>query len=447
MAAGSAPRGGSPKLVLVAAAIGTTVEWYDFMVFGTAAALVFSKIFFPGFGPLAGTLASFATFWAGFLARPIGGVLFGHFGDRVGRKSMLALTLGLMGIATCGMGLLPSYRTAGVAAPILLVVLRLIQGLGLGGEWGGSALMTVEHAPPRRRGFFGAFTQIGGAIGQLLATGSVALVAIMPGDILLTWGWRIPFLLSALLVLVGLVIRLKLAESPVFAEHKRAQTAPPKRAPVIEVLRTRPGNVARAALAAFANNALIYVVTVFTLTFAADSLGIPEWILLSAVVIASFIDAFAILSWGALSDRVGRRPVVIGGAIAMVVFAYPFFWLLETGSAPAVWLAFTIAIAGVRAALYAPQPAYFSELFSTGNRYSGASLGTNLATVCVGGSAPFIATALQGAAGGAWWPVAVYLIVLALITLVTLVTSPETLGTAIARGESIRTEGAIAQWD
>ena len=434
-------------MVAAAAAVGSTVEWYDFMVFGTAAALVFNKLFFPGFGALAGTLASFATFWAGFLARPLGGLLFGHFGDRVGRKSMLALTLLLMGAATCGMGLLPTYEQAGVTAPILLVVLRLVQGLGLGGEWGGAALMTVEHAPPGRRGFYGSFTQVGGSFGQILASGSVALVALLPGGVLLTWGWRVPFLLSSLLIAVGLVIRLRIVESPVFLEHRRTERAPAARAPVVEVLRTRPGNVARAACAAFANNALIYVVTVFTLSFAAADLGISAGTLLSAVVVGSVVDAFAIPAWGALSDRVGRRPVVLGGAVAMVLFAYPFFWLLETGSVPAVWLAFTVAIAGIRAALYAPQPAYFSELFSTGVRYSGASLGTNLATVAVGGTAPFIATALLGWTGGAWWPVAAYLIVIALVTLVAVLLSPETKNAAMARAETNRTEkGAVAEW-
>ena len=439
-------RGNSPRMVAAAAAVGSTIEWYDFMVFGTAAALVFNKLFFPAFGSLAGTLASFATFWAGFLARPIGGLLFGHFGDRIGRKSMLALTLLLMGAATCGMGLLPTYQQAGVTAPILLVAMRLLQGLGLGGEWGGAALMTVEHAPPGRRGFYGSFTQIGGALGQLLATGSVALMTLLPGDVLLTWGWRMPFLLSALLIVIGLIIRLRIVESPVFLEHQRARTKT-TRTPVIEVLRTRPGAVLRAAGAAFANNAIIYVVTVFTLSFAAAGLGISEGTLLSAIVVGSLVDAFAIPAWGALSDRVGRRPVVLGGAVGMVLFAFPYFWLLETGNTLAVWLAFTVAIAGVRAALYAPQPAYFSELFRTGVRYSGASLGTNLATVAVGGTAPFIATALLGASGGAWWPVAVYLIVIALITFATVLRSPETTGRNLSETHrSEEEEGVVAEW-
>jgi metabolite-proton symporter len=417
----------------VAALVGTTVEWYDFMLFGTAAALVFNKLFFPAFSPVAGTLASFATFWTGFLARPLGGVLFGHFGDRIGRRSVLVLTLVLMGGATCCMGILPTYQQVGIWAPVLLVGLRLVQGVGLGGEWGGAALMTVEHSEPGRRGFFGSFTQVGGSVGQVLATGAIALVALVPGQQLLTWGWRIPFLLSALLVVVGLIVRLRIVESPVFVDF-RQQEDWPRKPPVIEVLRRSPGQVVRSACAAFANNAVIYVVTVFALSYGATQLGIDKSVLLSAVVIASVIDAFAIPGWGALSDRVGRRPVVLVAAGAMMLFAFPFFWLLETGIAPLIWLAFTVAIAGVRAALYAPQPAYFSELFSTGVRYSGASLGTNLATVAMGGTAPLVATALLGAAGGASWPVAMYLIAVALVTFVAVLTSPETLGRDITAG-------------
>ncbi|MCI2417876.1 MHS family MFS transporter [Saccharopolyspora sp. K220] len=423
-------KGASPRAVSAAALVGSTIEWYDFMVFGTAAALVFNKLFFPAFSPLAGTLASFATFWAGFLARPIGGVLFGHFGDRIGRKSMLVLTLLLMGAATFCMGILPTYQQVGIWAPVLLVLMRLLQGLGLGGEWGGAALMTVEHAPPRKRGFYGSFTQVGGSLGQVLASGSIGAVAMLPEDQLMSWGWRIPFLLSALLIVVGLVIRLRIVESPVFLEYKQQERGAEK-PPVVEVLRSQPGNVIRAACSAFANNAIIYVVTVFTLSYAAAQLGLSEGVMLSAVVIASLVDAFAIPLWGALSDRIGRRPVILGSAVAMVLFAFPFFWLLETGSTPLICLAFTVAIAGIRAALYAPQPAYFSELFATGVRYSGASLGTNLATVAMGGTAPFIATALLGWSGGASWPVSVYLMVVALITFSAVLVSPETLNTSI----------------
>lgn len=426
-------RGASPRAVSVAALVGTTVEWYDFMLFGTAAALVFNKLFFPAFSPLAGTLASFATFWTGFLARPLGGILFGHFGDRIGRKSMLVLTLVLMGGATCCMGILPTYQQVGIWAPVLLVVLRLVQGVGLGGEWGGAALMTVEHSEPSRRGFFGSFTQVGGSVGQVLATGAIALVAVLPGQQLLAWGWRIPFVLSAVLVVVGLIVRLRIVESPVFVDFKQ-QEARTRKPPVIEVLRRSPGQVVRSACAAFANNAVIYVVTVFTLSYGATQLGLDKSVLLSAVVIASVIDAFAIPSWGALSDRVGRRPVILVAAVVMMLFAFPFFWLLETGTAPLIWLAFTVAIAGIRAALYAPQPAYFSELFSTGVRYSGASLGTNLATVAMGGTAPFIATALLGVSGGSPWPVALYLIAVAVVTFVAVLTSPETLGRDITAG-------------
>jgi MFS transporter, MHS family, shikimate and dehydroshikimate transport protein len=425
----------SPRKVSAAALVGTTIEWYDFMVFGTAAALVFNKLFFPSFSPLAGTLASFATFWAGFVARPIGGILFGHFGDRIGRKSMLVSTLLLMGTATFLMGLLPTYEQVGIWAPLLLVTLRVLQGIGLGGEWGGAALMTVEHSPEGKRGFYGSFTQVGGSLGQLLASAAVGLVALLPGDQLMTWGWRLPFLFSALIIVVGLVIRLKIVESPVFLQLKQERAE--AKLPVIEVLRTHPRNVLRAAGAACANNTLIYVVTVFTLSFGASRLGLSNGVLLAGVLIASAIDSCAIPLWGALSDRVGRRPVVLGGAVAMVLFAFPYFWLLETRSTILVWVAFIVAIAGIRAVLYAPQPAYFSELFDTSVRYSGSSLGTNLATVLMGGSAPFIATALLGWAGGASWPVAWYLIVVGLITFTAVYFAPETLRTNIAGAKNV----------
>jgi MFS transporter, MHS family, shikimate and dehydroshikimate transport protein len=433
----------SPRKVSAAALVGTSIEWYDFMIFGAAAALVFNELFFPDFSPLAGTLAAFATFWAGFLGRPLGGLLFGHFGDRVGRKSMLVVTLLLMGLATFGMGLLPTYEQVGVWAPVLLVLLRVLQGIGLGGEWGGAALMTVEHAPPGRRGFYGSWTQTGGSLGQLLASAALGLVAMLPEEALMSWGWRVPFLASIVMVVVGMIIRLKIVESPVFLRFKKEHTE--ARMPVIEVFKTHPMNVLRAAGAACANNTLIYVVTVFTLSFGASELGLSNGVLLTGVLIASAIDFCAIPMWGALSDRVGRRPVIIGGSIAMVVFAFPYFWLLETGSTVLVWVAFIIAIAGIRAVLYAPQPAYFSELFDTGVRYSGASLGTNLATVLLGGTAPFIAAALSGAAGGASWPVALFLIAVALLTLVVVYFSAETVQTSIAAERDDVTETTTAE--
>jgi MFS transporter, MHS family, shikimate and dehydroshikimate transport protein len=419
----------SPRQVAVASLIGTAIEWYDFLIFGTAAALVFNQLFFPEVSPLAGTLAAFATFWAGFIARPVGGVIFGHFGDRVGRKAMLVLTLLIMGIATFLIGLLPTYDSIGLWAPILLLVLRLLQGIGLGGEWGGAALMAVEHSPEERRGFYGSFPQMGGPVGLILGTTVFGAASWLPEAQLLAWGWRVPFLLSVVLIAVGLFVRLKILESPAFVRVKEAQAE--ARLPVVEVFQTHAKNVFRATGAAFANNVLFYVAAVFTLSYATTQLGLPNGPLLAGLLVASVIDFFAIPAWGALSDRVGRRPVIITGAVALVIFAFPYFWLLETLSMPLIWLALIVAIAGIRAMLYAPQPAFFSELFGTTVRYSGASLGTNLATVLVGGSAPLVATALLGWSGGDPWPVAAYMIAIALITLASVYFAPETVRSSI----------------
>jgi MHS family shikimate/dehydroshikimate transporter-like MFS transporter len=414
----------SIKKVALASLVGTAIEWYDFLIFGTAAALVFNRLFFPDFAPLAGTLASFGIFWAGFLARPIGGVIFGHYGDRIGRKTMLVLTLLIMGIATILIGLLPTYATIGILAPILLLVLRFFQGIGLGGEWGGAALMAVEHSPEGKRGFYGSWPQMGGPTGLILGTAAFGAVSWLPEEQLLAWGWRVPFLLSIVMVGVGLFIRLKILESPAFTRVKEEHAE--ARLPVIEVFRTYPKNVFLAAGAALANNVLFYVAAIFTLSYATTQLGMPQGTVLTGVLVASVIDFFAIPAWGALSDRVGRRPVIMTAAVALMLFAFPFFWLLNTRSVPLVWLALIVAIAGIRAALYGPQAAFFSELFDTRVRYSGASLGVNLATIAAGGPAPFIATALLSWSGGSPWPISVYLIAMAIVTFAAVFFAAET---------------------
>lgn len=403
------------RRVVIASFIGTTIEWYDFFLYGTAAALVFNKLFFPTIEPMAGTMAAFATYAVGFFARPLGGVVFGHFGDKLGRKSMLVTTLMMMGVATVLIGLLPTYEQVGVAAPVLLVALRFIQGFGVGGEWGGAVLMAVEHGHEGRRGFHASWVQAGVPVGLLLANGVFHLASSMEEKAFLAWGWRVPFLLGVLLLAVGMFIRMKIMESPVFTEAKKADPGP--RVPILAVLREHPRNVLLSMGARFAENAFFYIFTVLALSFGSQQLGMSKGALLNAVLLGSAVQLVAIPWFGALSDKHGRRPVYLGGALFLTAFAFPFFWLLETRQESLVIAAVIIGLVG-HAAMYGPQAAFFSELFGTRVRYSGASLGYQLASPLAGGLAPLIATWLLNQSGGKPWPVAVYLIFMAAITLV-----------------------------
>jgi metabolite-proton symporter len=413
----------SIRKVALASLIGTTIEWYDYFIFGTAAALVFNQLFFPNVDPTIGTLAAFATFGVGFVARPLGGAIFGHFGDRVGRKAMLVLTLTIMGIATFIIGLIPTYGTIGIWAPILLVVLRLIQGFGVGGEWGGAVLMTVEHSPDGRRGFYGSLPQMGVPAGLLLSTGVFAIVSNLPDEQFLAWGWRVPFLLSILLVAVGLYIRLALLETPAFRRVKETHTQ--ARVPIVDVLRTNLRGVLLVIGLRIAENGSFFVFSVFVLSYATGQLGLARSTLLTGILIAATVQLFVVPVWGALSDKIGRRPVYMGGAVFSLLFAFPFFWLVNTGVTILVWLAIVLALAVGHAGMYGPQAAFLPELFGTRVRYSGIAFSRELASVFAGALSPFIATALLAWAGN-YWPVAVYLGVMALITAVAVYLAPET---------------------
>jgi metabolite-proton symporter len=412
---------GSIRLVAAASMLGTTIEWYDFFLYGTAAALVFNRLFFPTFDPLAGTLAAFGTYTVGFVARPIGGIVIGHYGDRIGRKSMLVLTLIIMGVATFGIGLLPTYESIGPWAAVALVVLRLAQGFGVGGEWGGAVLMAVEHAPAGARGFYGSWPQIGVPAGLLLSTAVFSWFAGLPEDQFLSWGWRVPFLASILLVGVGLVIRLRILETPAFTRVKESQAE--ARRPFVELLRTQRKEVLLAMGARFAENGAFYVYTVFVLVYGTQKVGIDRQTVLNGVLLAAACALVAIPVCGALSDRVGRRPVYLFGACITAIFAYPLFWLLDTGSTPLVWLALIVALVFGHAPMYGPQAAFLSELFGTRVRYSGASLGSQLSSVVAGGLSPFIATALLPYGRGA---LAAYIIAMALVTIVAVLIASET---------------------
>ena len=387
------------RRVLFSSFLGSTVEFYDFLLYGTAAALVFGDLFFSNLTPAVATIASFGTLAAGYLARPVGGILSGHFGDRIGRKSMLVMTMTLMGVASFLIGLLPTYATIGWVAPVLLVVLRLVQGIAVGGEWGGAALMALEHASEKRRGFAGSFANMGAPAGAVLSTVVLAIVTQLPGEDFLSWGWRIPFLLSAVLVAVGLYVRLKVTESPLFELEQEVtsqeveRTAPKRRFPIVEVLRTNPKSVLIGAGAGFGAFVLQALLATFALGLGVQG-GLDRSIVLWLFAAGSLVQVLALPSYAALSDRLGRRPVMIGGAIAGAALSYPIFTLIASGSVPKVLLGFLIAMPLVQAAMYGPLAAFTSEMFATGNRYTGASLGYQLATTLGGGFAPLIAASL-----------------------------------------------------
>jgi MFS transporter, MHS family, shikimate and dehydroshikimate transport protein len=421
-------RGGdtqSLRQVALASFIGTTIEWYDFFLYGTAAALIFNDLFFPNAEPSIGTLAALATFGVGFAARPVGGIVFGHFGDRVGRKSMLVISLLIMGLATAAIGLLPTYASIGIAAPVLLVVLRLAQGLGVGGEWGGAVLMSVEHAPKGKRGLYGSFPQMGVPAGLF---GSTVIFAIMQAATteaqFNAWGWRVPFLFSVLLVGVGLFIRMRIMESPAFQQVKESGTEAPK--PIVDVIKTQPREVLVAMGMRIAENGIFYVYTVFVLTYGEETLELGKSTMLTGVAISAALGLLTIPLWARLSDRFGRKPMYMAGAVFSTLFCFPFFGLVDTKEPLLIWLAIILGINVGHDLMYGPQAAYYSELFGTRVRYSGASLGYQLASVLSGGFAPLIAAALLAANGGSPTLVAAYMVVMGLITVVATAFAPET---------------------
>ena len=400
--------------------LGSVIEYYDFLLYATASAIVFNNIFFSNLDPLVGTVASFGTLATGYLARPLGGIVFGHFGDRIGRKKMLVLSMTLMGVGSTLIGLLPTYAQVGVWAPILLVLLRVVQGIAVGGEWGGAALMSAEHASSRR-GLWTSFTNAGAPTGVVLSTLVLALSASMTGEAeFLAWGWRIPFLLSIVLLAIGLFVRARVAETPVFAEAARAK---PTRSPLMEVLRHHPRNLLLSIGVGFGAFVAQATITTFVISYAVQG-GFPRATVLNALTVSSAVAVFGIVGFSALSDRLGRRPVVLAGAVGMAIWAFLLFPLIDSKSTALLVVAVVVGQGLVHTAWYGPLAALYTELFSTGARYTGASLGYQMAGLGAG-IAP-VAFASVMAAGGGTLTVSIIMAVCCLVSVACILALRET---------------------
>ncbi|HVM98677.1 MAG TPA: MFS transporter [Caulobacteraceae bacterium] len=428
-AAPARPRS-SLRQVVVASLIGTTIEWYDFFLYGTAAALVFGKLFFPKSDPLTGILQAFLTYALGFVARPIGGLVFGHFGDRIGRKRLLMASLVLMGVSSAAMGLLPGYAQIGVAAPVLLAGLRFVQGFAVGGEWGGAVLMAGEFGDAARRGTWAGWPQVGVPAGNLLAAGVMAAMAAMLSEAdFLAWGWRIAFLLSALLVAVGWWVRSSLSESPQFEAAEARAAAAQELAPALQALMRRPGGIAIGAGLKLGENICYYVITTFSIAFLAEQVHARRQVGLNALLLGSLVEMLTLPLFSALSDRIGRRPVYAAGAIAMAAWIFVFFGLLKGDSTTA---AFAIGVGLViHGSMYGPQAAFISELFPTRYRYSGASIAYQVTSIFAGSLAPVIAVALLQQTRSTT-PISIYVAVACAVSALAAILARETKGLSFA---------------
>jgi metabolite-proton symporter len=411
---------------LVGSLIGSSIEWYDYFLYGTVASLVFAKRFFPASDPSVGLLLAYASFAIPFFFRPLGGVIFSHLGDRVGRKTTLVLTLALMGVATMLIGFLPDYEAIGLWAPALLVTLRFIQGLGIGGEWGGALLLAVEHAGRGNRGFFGSIPQTGVTVGLLLGTVAVSLVSRLPEAKFLAWGWRVPFIASAILVFVGLWIRKGIDETPAFQEAKaRGRVA---RVPIVETLRHHKRAVLLAVGLKVVETAPFYILSTFVISYATNQAGFDKITALNAVTVATLVCTAAIPAMGMLADRVGRKPLYIAGTVALIAFAFPYFWLLQLRSAFWLTAATVIGLGLLWSPITAVLGTLYSEIFATEVRYTGVTLGYQIGAAVAGGTAPLVATALLRAYGDSFVPVAVYMMATGVVSLACILLTRETKG-------------------
>lgn len=410
--------------VAAASAVGTTIEWYDFLIYATAASLVLNKLFFPSQDPFVGKLLSIGTIGVGFFARPLGAILFSHFGDRIGRKSMLILTLVSMGVATTLIGLLPTYASIGVAAPLMLVACRLVQGIAVGGEWGGAVLMTTEHSPSEMRGFYGSIVQIGFPLGMALGTASFFALAYLGDGEFASWGWRIPFVASAALVVIGVFIRLRIEETPDFKRVLRDGNV--SRFPVIETICSHPKDLIIGLGARITEISWIYVLTVFGLSYAVTNLGLSRSLVLGAIALGAAVELITIPLFGGLSDRVGRRTIYMVGCVAAICLSFPVFWAIATRDPVIVVLAFVIGMSVGHGIMYGVQASFLSEMFPSNLRYSGASLGYQIAAPIGGELVPLAAAAMVEMSGGGTWAVSVLMIAIASVTIVAVLLAHET---------------------
>jgi MFS transporter, MHS family, shikimate and dehydroshikimate transport protein len=409
--------------IAAASAVGTTIEWYDFFLYGVVAPIVLNKLFFPNYDPVVSTLLAYTTFFVGFLSRPIGGVIFGHYGDRIGRKTVLVLTILIMGVATFLIGLLPTYASIGIWAPMLLLVLRVLQGIGIGGEWGGAVLMAVEHSPAGNRGFYGSWPQIGVPAGLLLSSGMVYLLSFLPEDDFFNWGWRIAFLVSAVLVGIGLYIRLKIMETPAFMRAQQTQTI--VHAPVVELFRTHGRNTLLGLGARYIEGVTFNIFGVFIIAYITNTLQLPRQTALAGVMIASALMIVMLPLYGSLSDRIGRRRMFGIAGLLIGVLVFPSFWLMQTKEPLLIWLAIVVPFALVYPAIYGPQAALFSELFDTRVRYTGISFVYQFSGIFASGLTPIIASYLLPLGDGKPWLICLYVLAVSIVSALSVFTMNE----------------------